>query len=74
MTVDTFESVKVHLFALQYTIIIELLTWFLVIELALEQADLIIQGLELVKEGTARYWRFIIFIIIQLRFIFVRFR
>ena len=74
MTIDTLESVKVHLFALQYTIVIELLTWFLVIELALEQADLIIQGLKLVEEGTARYWRLIIFIVIQLWFIFVRLR
>ena len=74
MTIDTLESVKVHLFALQYTIVIELLTWFLVIELAFEQADLIIQGLKLVEEGTARYWRLIIFIVIQLWFIFVRLR
>ena len=53
MTIDTLESVKVHLLALQNTIIIELLTWFLVIELAFEQADLIIQGLKLVKERTS---------------------
>ena len=52
MTIYTLESMKVHLFALQNTIIIELLTWFFVVELALKQANLIIKGLKLVIEGT----------------------
>ena len=56
MTIYTLESVKVHLFALQNTIVIELLTRFLVVELAFKQADLVIQSLKLVIEGAPRYW------------------
>ena len=64
MTIYTLESVKVHLFALQYTIVIELLTRFPVVELAFEQADLVIECLKLVVECTPRHWRLSIFLVI----------
>ena len=72
MTIYTLESVKVHLFALQYTIVIELFTWLSVVELAFEQAYLIVECLKLIIEGTPRYWRLSIFLVIQCWFIFVR--
>ena len=70
MTIYTLKSVKVHLFALENTIVIELLTRLLVVELAFEQADLIVKGLKLVKECTPRHWRLGIFLVIECWFIF----
>ena len=72
MTIYTLESVKVHLFALEYTIVVELLTRLFVVELAFEKADLIVKSLKLVKEGTPRYWRLSIFLVIQCWFVFTR--
>ena len=52
-TINMFERVEGHLLPLENTIVIELLPRLLVVELALEKANLIIECLKLVIEGAS---------------------
>ena len=54
--IDLFESIKCHLLVTQDVIIVDLISWLFRVELVLKHADLFVECLQLVEEGTTRWF------------------